>query len=48
MSTRDNTKVVQAHILIDLNKSFEKKLIDDGKTKQQFIEEAIREYTSQK
>jgi len=48
MATRENTKLIQAHIPIELKKSLDKKLVDDDKTIQQWMEEKVKEYTSQK
>ena len=48
MSTRDNTKVIQAHIPEELKMAFDTKLISDKKTIQQWMEEKVKEYTSQK
>jgi len=46
MATRDNTKVIQAHIPTDKKRELDKKLIDDGKTIQQILSEAIDKYLS--
>jgi hypothetical protein len=48
MATRDNTKLIQAHIPEELKKAFDKKLIDDDKTQQQVLTDLVTKYVEGK